>query len=323
MDCMARPLRLEFPGALYHVLSRGNGRQDIFLTNADHREFLRLVGETAARHDFRIHAYALMANHYHLLIQTPRGELGAGLHRLNGLYSQYFNQSHDRVGHLFQGRYKALLLDGNSYYLALHRYIHQNPVKAELVAHPWDYEWSSCRDFLGLREAPVWLELDAALGRFDGSAKSYALFLEEVAQEDPEKAAVGQVFLGGEEFILKMREQVQERVTRVEEYSQRGQLMNRPMPEDVLEAVCGVMGTPTPPPTRALRDQYPRQALEIFLLREEAGLSLREVAGRYALSPSGISRSASWIKSRLAVDAALNQLHARIQERLSQSKVKT
>lgn len=147
---MARPLRLEFEGAYYHVMARGNERKPIFLEPRDYELFLRLLARAAARHGFVYHAYALMPNHYHILLETPRGELSRGLHDINTAYSRAFNDTYARVGHLFQGRFKALILDKNSYWKSVSRYIHQNPVKAGLAASPWEHPWTSCRQMLGL-----------------------------------------------------------------------------------------------------------------------------------------------------------------------------
>src|SRR5712691_10295212 len=129
---MARPLRLEFPGALYHVTSRGNARQKIFLDAQDRHLFLDVFGEEVAQQGWRCYAYCLMDNHYHLLIETPEPNLVAGMRRLNGVYTQAFNRRHGRVGHLFQGRYKSILIDKDSYGLELSRYIVLNPLRARM-----------------------------------------------------------------------------------------------------------------------------------------------------------------------------------------------
>src|SRR5436853_5298437 len=140
---MARPLRLEYPGALYHVTARGNAKSDIYLDDGDRRIFERILGTTVTRHRWLLHAFCLMGNHYHLLLETPLPNLSKGMHRLNGSYSQCFNRRHQRVGHVLQGRFTALLVERESYLLELARYVPLNPVRAGFVSSPADWQWSS------------------------------------------------------------------------------------------------------------------------------------------------------------------------------------
>lgn len=145
---MARPLRIEFAHGLYHVTSRGDGREDIFLEDADRELFLEVLSESVDRFNWVIHAYCLMDNHYHLLIETPDGNLSQGMRQLNGVYTQRFNRKHKRVGHVFQGRYKAIIVQKDSYLLELARYIVLNPVRAEMVRTAREWPWSSYRAIL-------------------------------------------------------------------------------------------------------------------------------------------------------------------------------
>jgi putative transposase len=140
---MARPLRIEFAGALYHVTARGNAQQDICADDADRRQFLDLLGHTVHRHDWYCHAYCLMGNHYHLLVETSTPTLAKGMKFLNGTYTQHFNRRHLRVGHVFQGRYKAILVQKETYLLELARYIVLNPVRAQMVRSAKEWPW--CR----------------------------------------------------------------------------------------------------------------------------------------------------------------------------------
>ncbi|MFH1939655.1 MAG: transposase [bacterium] len=137
---MTRPLRIEFKGAVYHITSRGNAKQAIFLTEKDFADFLGVLCQVVKRYHFILHAYCLMNNHYHLLIETPYGNLSRGMRQLNGLYTQRFNQRHKRVGHLLQGRYKAILVDKDNYLLTLCRYVVLNPVRAKIVKDQVMYE---------------------------------------------------------------------------------------------------------------------------------------------------------------------------------------
>lgn len=150
---MARPLRLEFVGALYHVTSRGDRREPIYEGDEDRSAFLSVLSSVVDRFNWLVHAYCLMDNHYHLLIAMPDGNLAKGMRQLNGVYTQYGNRRHGRVGHLFQGRYKAILVQKESYLLEVSRYIVLNPVRARMVRSAGDWAWSSYRATAGRTSA--------------------------------------------------------------------------------------------------------------------------------------------------------------------------
>jgi putative transposase len=133
---MSRPLRIEYPGALYHLTSRGNARQDIFLDDTDRAVFLDVLASVIERHGWHLYAYCLMGNHYHLLAETPHSNLSRGMRWLNGVYTQRFNRRHERVGHILQGRFKAILAERESYLLELSRYTVLNPVRAGMTGAP-------------------------------------------------------------------------------------------------------------------------------------------------------------------------------------------
>ena len=155
---MTRPLRFEFPGALYHVTARGNRRQPIYLDDLDRRAWLGVLRDACPRNNSVVHAYCQMGNHFHLLIETLDASLSALMHQLNGSYSRGFNRRHGIVGHLFQGRYHALLIQKESHLLEVARYIVLNPVRAGFVALPQDWEWSSYRWTVNYVHAPSWLD---------------------------------------------------------------------------------------------------------------------------------------------------------------------
>ena len=155
--CMARPLRIEYPGALYHVTSRGNARKRIFKDDGDRELFLRVLAFVVERCHWICHAYCLMDNHYHFLIETPEANLSQGMRQVNGVYTQAYNRGHGKVGHLFQGRFKAILVDKESYLLELCRYVVLNPVRAKLVDRSEDWPWSSYRATAGIEKAPAFL----------------------------------------------------------------------------------------------------------------------------------------------------------------------
>jgi len=215
---MARPLRLEFAGALYHITSRGDRREDIYEDDADRVDFLSVLGEVCIQHNWVCHAYCLMSNHYHLLVETPDGNLSKGMRQLNGVYTLHFNRRHGRVGHVFQGRYKAILVDKDDYLLELARYIVLNPVRAQMVRSARDWGWSSYRATAGQASGPEWLQTEwllAAFGRRKGKAmEAYRRFVAEGKnQPSPWQALRNQVYLGDERFVEKMQRHIdQDRV---------------------------------------------------------------------------------------------------------------
>jgi REP-associated tyrosine transposase len=209
MVSMARPLRIEYPGALYHLTSRGNGRAAIFLDDSDRQVFLSILGDLVERYNWICHGYCLMGNHYHLLIETPDGNLSEGMRQLNGIYTQKFNRRHARVGHVFQGRYKSIIVDKDSYLLELCRYIVLNPVRAGIVGHPKDYPWSSFNSMAGFSAVSEFLCADWILARFGKTRKiaqkRYRDFIEEGTEAtSPWKKLVGQCILGEEPFLEKL-----------------------------------------------------------------------------------------------------------------------
>jgi REP element-mobilizing transposase RayT len=207
---MSRPIRIEFPDALYHVTSRGNRRETIFDDDEDRRMLLLELGQVVAEFNWRCYAWCLMDNHYHLLIQTPDSNLSQGMRQLNGIFTQASNHRHRRVGHLFQGRFKAILVDGDSYFLELLRYIVLNPVRAAMVAKPEDWRWSSYSACAGLTNPEPWLAVEGVLSQFDkqrGAAQqAYAQFvLAGIHADSPWKQIKGQVYLGDEQFVQRMQ----------------------------------------------------------------------------------------------------------------------
>ncbi len=208
---MARPLRLEFEGALYHVISRGNARQKIYRADADYQQFLKILGGVTERFAWIIHAYCLLNNHYHLLVETSQPNLSAGMRQLNGTYAQYFSRRYDRPGHLFQGRFKAYVVDRDNYLSELARYIVMNPVRAGLVASPGKWKWSSYRKTAGLVEGMPFLHTKKILSNFspipEDARKLYMRFVAEgLESDDPLKNAKGGILLGSDHFVSKFRE---------------------------------------------------------------------------------------------------------------------
>jgi len=207
---MARPLRIEFAGALYHVTSRGNAREAIYRTDEDRQQFLTWLENTVKRYDWYCHAYCLMGNHYHLLIETNTPALSKGMKYLNGTYTQYFNRQHQRVGHVFQGRFKAILVQKEAYLLELARYIVLNPVRAQMVRSAKDWPWSSYRATAGYTDNHPCLTTDWILAGFseikNEAQQRYSDFVRAgLRQPSPWQQLKNQIYLGTDHFVNEMQ----------------------------------------------------------------------------------------------------------------------
>jgi REP element-mobilizing transposase RayT len=203
---------LEFAGALYHVTARGNERRNIFLGNVDddREAFIDVLAKTCERFKWICHAYCLMTNHYHLLVETPDANLSKGMRQLNGVFTQHVNRSHCRVGHLFQGRFKAILVERDSYLLELGRYVVLNPVRAGIVRTPSEWPWSSYRATAQEEPAAPFLATDWLLRAFadtrEDAVAGYRRFVAEgIGATSPWHALKGQIYLGSEQFVERMQ----------------------------------------------------------------------------------------------------------------------
>ncbi len=210
---MARPIRLEFPGAIYHVTTRGNGGDDIFLDDQDRLQFLTALGEVVSRAGWIVHAYVLMDNHYHLLIETPKDNLSLGMRQLNGVYTQRFNIIHGSGGRVFQGRFKAILVERDGFLLELCRYVVLNPLRLKAVKNINRYRWSSYRATAGEIQAPAWLNTDWVLSHFGRSSsvaqRKYAEFIEAgIKLPSPLSKVKAQILLGSAAFVKKMKQRL-------------------------------------------------------------------------------------------------------------------
>ncbi len=212
---MARPPRIEFPGAFYHVIVRGNLKQDIFIDEQDRLEYLERIKRYKEKCGFIFYAYILMTNHVHLLIETPKAPLSKIMQLINFTYTQYFNKKYNKVGHLFQGRYKSFLCDRDEYLLGLLRYIHLNPVRAGIVSRPEAYKWSSHNQYLkegnGIVDAERVLRLFSE--KVSEARKRYRGFVKEAIgaeRDDSFYKAVDQQIVGGDKFLEIIEDKIDE-----------------------------------------------------------------------------------------------------------------
>ncbi|MFK7955464.1 MAG: transposase [Lysobacterales bacterium] len=210
---MARPLRPEYPGALYHITSRGDRREDIFDDDNDRQRFLSLLAAVIDRYGWFCYAFCLMNNHYHLLIQTPEPNLSRGMRQLNGVYTQRYNRIHRKSGHVFQGRFKGLVVDSDAYLLELSRYIVLNPVRAGMIDHPANWPWSSYEPTVKKTLAPHWLAVDLLLANFGDfrhcAQKEYKTYVEAgIGRPGPWSKLQSEIYLGDEQFVASVQQMV-------------------------------------------------------------------------------------------------------------------
>lgn len=206
---MARPLRVEYEGAVYHVTSRGNAGLKMFLDDADRARFLEILGIVVDRFGWICHAYCLMDNHFHLLVETPAPNLSRGMKHLNGVYTQWFNRRRHRSGHVVQGRFKSILVEKESYLLELARYIVLNPVRAKMVRRARDWPWSSYRATASQVDPPEFLSIDWLLSQFDDdpirAVRAYRQFVREGKGVDVWGDLTGSMLLGSEVFVESLK----------------------------------------------------------------------------------------------------------------------
>ncbi len=275
---MARPLRIEFEGAVYHVTSRGNAREDIFLDDEDREEFLERLGQVIDRFGWICHGYCLMTNHYHLLVETPAANLSRGMQLLNGTYTQGFNRRHRRVGHVLQGRFKAILVERESHLLELARYVVLNPVRAGAVKHPRTYPWSSYRATAGEETAADFLTVEWILSQFDADLSraraAYRRFVEEGRGVPIWEDVKGGILLGTEQFVERMGPLLRQ-VGPDAEIRKRERFADQQALDDVFSGVGS---------DRQLRDKRIHEAVM------KHGYTLTALSKHVGLHPSTLSR---------------------------------
>jgi putative transposase len=287
---MARALRTDFSGAVNHVTSRGNERRPIFVDDRDREMFLQLLGRAVVRFGWSLAAYVLMTNHFHLLVQTPEPNLSRGMHWLNTAYVVWFNRRHQRSGHLYGGRFKAFLIEKESYFTAVLRYVVLNPVRANMVARPEDYRWSSYRATAGLESAPEWLDMTAALAPFAPDTPLaqtfYRDFVEQrVASEERlwDKVVNG-IYFGTETWRRKMRKFVESK-PRSTDHPKAQRAVGRPKMNRVIAAVAKLTGETTRA-IRTMRGSVLRR-LAAWIGWNEGLLTLRSIAASLRLRSEG------------------------------------
>lgn len=309
---MARPLRIEYTGAFYHITSRGNEQKDVFKNLRDREKFLEYLASATERYGAVIHAYCLMSNHFHLLLETPEANLSQIMRHINGAYTTYFNIKRKRSGHLFQGRYKAILIEADEYLVELSRYIHLNPVRAGIVEKPLQYQWSSYRSYTGQSKPPEWLETEFVLGCFaqktaDAQSK-YLTFVEDrlgKEYESPLKGAIGTSILGSTSFV--------EEISTAHLQGKKDgnipalrQFTSLPTLEEIVTEVQAEF---------ADNKKLARRA-SMHLCHKHSGLRLGAIGESFNVRDTAISEASRRFSRELETDGNLRKVVARIKDRL-------
>jgi putative transposase len=292
------------------MMNRGQRREPIVLDRADRIHFLSDVERMAGQFGVLVHSYCLMTNHYHLLLETPAGNLSRAVQWLNVAYATYYNRRHQCPGHVFQGRFKALLVDATTYLEALSRYIHLNPVRAGLASCAWDYEWSSCRCFVARAAVPPWLEVNRILGGFGGTRKTaqrrYATYLSEAEVSNPLDEAVAGSVLGSKTFLQWVEDTFLAGRHADPEIPDLKRITPCPSVEAIVSAVAQAWQVNPERIWTSGRKRNHARDVAIYLCREMSGLPCRELGRRFGgISGAAITLRHNHLGRRLAKDRAL------------------
>lgn len=323
---MARSLRIEYEGAFYHVTARGNERRAIFFTPADYKKFKHYLKEAQDKYRYILHSYVLMRNHYHLLIETPEANLGKVMHYLNSSYTTYINIKRKRSGHLFQGRYKSIVVDKDSYLLELSRYIHLNPVRAGVVEKPEEYEQSSYKSYIKKAEGDISKKelIFSMISEDEGEArKKYRIFVESgigKEVENPFKDVYGGIILGGVKFIKETLKKIERGQLGDEEVSNRRKIKAVKV-EEILEAAKDYYGMSRG--SEFGKETGDRRKIVIYMIKKHTGATNRQI-GEYfgGLSYSAVAKIYDRFKRRLKEDRRLRRGVDKIARDMSNVKVR-
>lgn len=324
---MARPLRILYPGAWYHVMNRGAGYRLIFRNPHHYKMFLSLLGDLDETFGIETHAYCLMPSHYHLLLRSPRGNLDRAMRHLNGVYTQRHNRTERIDGPLFRGRYKALLVEADSYVAQVSRYIHLNPVEDKITKRPESYAWSSYGAYTGKRQSPYWLYRDFTLSLFGtrGAQDRYRVFVESGLDEETRAFYAKRKLLpilGRQGFREKMvRWLSREEASR--EVPEARRIGPVPSMEQIIRITANQFGVSRQELFQPIRGRgrgnLPR-TVAIGLCRRLSGTPLQEIADRFTMGHySSVTASVNRLNARIKEDRELAARVAAIRDRLEQA----
>ena len=310
---MARQWRIEYPGALYHVLSRGNGGQDIFYSDNDCDLFLSLLEELIGRFNVEVHAYVLMSNHYHLLLKTIDANLSKAMQWFGTTYTRKFNIANHMQGHLFQGRFKSLIIQNAAYLLRLSFYIHRNPVRAGMVERLVDYPWSSYKFYAYKKKPPQWLTTQILFDELSGDDrhKAYRVKVQQYSDEknSPWEDVKHGFIYGSQNFIAEIKAKYLGD-KKESELPHHNSLLRDVDPQRLLDKACVVLEFDLEAARNAQRigqNDKDKRDLLIYLLWQVGQLSGYTIGEYFGLTYSAISRRVKVVQSRMATDKDLRQ----------------
>lgn len=309
---MARPYRLQGESCFYHIMSRGDDRKKIYTSAADYRKFMDYVVKAKERYQFYLYAYCLMVNHFHLLLETKLPNLSRIMHYIKGSYTTYYNIRHQRTGHLFQGRFKSIVVDKSSYFLELSRYIHLNPISAKIVNDPSDYVWSSYRGYLGKEDK--YIDRDQVKQYLGMTSREYRRFVLAGLKEpqDPLQKVYAGFLLGSAGFIKSKLRDLEIQVTNEEVIQKSAMFGDQERTEQIIEAVLIHFHT-TLEKLRMSRTRPMRaKQVLIYLLREHTGLTNQAIGDIVGMRYPAVSKAGSTIERLLEEDKQLQRTVARI-----------
>ncbi|MCD6215269.1 MAG: transposase [Candidatus Desulfofervidus sp.] len=302
---MARPLRLSFENAVYHITARGNRRENIFYSDRDRNVFLDKINETFEKYSFICYAYCLMDNHYHLFLKTPFANLPEGMHYLNASYANWFRTRYKLVGTVFQGRYKSILVDEDSYALVLSAYIHLNPLRAGVVRHLEKYQWSSFLDYIGTREAVIErLDVSFILNQFGNNLaqaqERYKGFvMDNMKMENPLKDAFKGIAVGTEAFIEKVKEKMKS-IGKNREIRET-KFLEAHSAEGIIRELSRCFGIEKQDIFSKKRGNIYRQ-MALYLIKRHTPLSLKEIGNLFNMDYTAVSYAAKRFEERFKED---------------------
>lgn len=318
---MARPLRIFYEGAFYHITARGNDRKNIFLSRKDYEKFLSYVTDALHKFGMVLHAFVLMTNHYHLIVESPKANLSSFMHALNSAYTTYFNIKRGRSGHLFQGRYKAFVIDKDHYLLELSRYIHLNPIRAGMAERPEDYPYSSLRPYLFPKEESIVfrdLIWDMISKERKKAPQRYREFVASALLEKPRnpfEKVYGGAILGETAFIKEVLQRLNDQDLGSKETSHRRALGSRNLD---IDEIVQLLSKHFRVPKEKVVTSSPYKGYAVYLARRHTPFSNSEIGGYFGgISYSAVTKIGTRLKERMEEDRELRADIKGLEETLS------
>jgi REP element-mobilizing transposase RayT len=308
---MARPYRIQSENCFYHITSRGDDRKKIYLSSYDYEKFLEYLKEAKQKYKFYLYAYCLMSNHYHLLIETTQANISKIMHYVNGSYTTYYNIKRHRCGHLFQGRYKSIVVDKDSYLLELSRYIHLNPVRAKIVQIPEKHKWSSCNAYLA-KKADNYIDKDRVKNNIDMNEIQYRKFVYDGINNkiNPFSQVYAGFLLGSSKFIKEKLHDLKGKIES-KDFSYRKDLSVPVDKEELIYAVAKACNK-NPEDLCKKNRALPERKIAIYLLKRLTQLTNSEIGEKFGITFSAVSKAAKDVDSLMQQDSKVKQLVGKV-----------